>query len=128
VSVDLKPSHPFDDDTLPSDPPERGGDLLVDVVEVWVWHKPTNPEGTNQFPTIHPPCRRAGLFAFWRKLTVKLKLKPHRDSRSGVRGVDWCRSRHKWRSRICVNGCQRHLGYYELISDASAAYVAARRA
>jgi len=59
---------------------------------------------------------------------VKLKLKPHRDSRSGVLGVSWRRDCRRWQARICVNHRQRHLGYFQVITDAAAAYMAARLA
>jgi hypothetical protein len=57
---------------------------------------------------------------------VKHKLKPHRDSRSGVRGVSWRRDCRRWRARLYREGRQRHLGYFDLITDAAAAYTAAR--
>jgi hypothetical protein len=55
-----------------------------------------------------------------------MKLKPHRDSRSGVRGVSWRRDCRRWRAQIYLEGRNRHLGHFDLITDASAAYIAAR--
>jgi AP2 domain len=57
-----------------------------------------------------------------------VKLKPHRDSRSGVRGVDWRRDCRRWRAQIYRAGRKYHLGYFDLVSDAAAAYMAARSA
>lgn len=43
-------------------------------------------------------------------------------SRSGVKGVSWCKSTQMWRATITVNGKQKTIGRYESISDAAAAY------
>ncbi len=44
----------------------------------------------------------------------------HKDSRSGVKGVDWhC---GKWRAAICINRKWINLGRYENIEDAKKAY------
>lgn len=50
--------------------------------------------------------------------------KPHRNSRSGVRGVH--QLGNKWRASIRVNGRNRHLGVFDHITEASQAYLAAR--
>lgn len=43
-------------------------------------------------------------------------------SKSGVKGVSWCKSTQMWRATITVNGKQRTLGRYAGIEDAAAAY------
>ena len=39
-------------------------------------------------------------------------------NKSGVIGVSWSSRECKWRSTIGVNGSNKHLGYFELLSDA----------
>lgn len=38
-------------------------------------------------------------------------------------GVDWTKQRNKWRSRIQINGKQKHLGYFDKEEDAALAYI-----
>ena len=46
------------------------------------------------------------------------------NSASGLLGVHpW---RHKWRARIQVDGCSRHLGVFDSIDQAQAAYLSAK--
>lgn len=48
---------------------------------------------------------------------------------SGVRGVVWDKSRSKWMARFTLHGKTQHLGRFDNIRDAAAAYEdAARRA
>lgn len=49
------------------------------------------------------------------------------DNTSGVRGVNWNKRSAKWNARIVVNGTQLHLGFFDDIRDAEAAYLAKRR-
>lgn len=51
--------------------------------------------------------------------------KPRTDGSSGVKGVSWERRRNKWVARIRVNLRRIHLGQFERIEDAQAAYAAA---
>jgi len=48
-----------------------------------------------------------------------------RTNTSGAKGVYWCRQQQKWRARITVDRRSRHLGHFENIADAQAAYMAA---
>lgn len=48
-----------------------------------------------------------------------------RSNRSGVKGVHWCRSRHKWRAAIEHNRVSYHLGLFTTIEDAQHAYAGA---
>ncbi len=43
-------------------------------------------------------------------------------SKSGVKGVSWCKTANKWRAAITVNGKQRSLGRYSSLEDAARAY------
>lgn len=50
-------------------------------------------------------------------------------SKSGVKGVYWCTQQQKWRARLTVNRQRIHIGFFENIADAKAAYeTAAQRA
>lgn len=46
-------------------------------------------------------------------------------NRSGVSGVCWHKGRDRWHAKIRAGGKQIHLGYFERIEDAAAAYRAA---
>ena len=48
-----------------------------------------------------------------------------RSNSSGIKGVCWDSTRTKWRASIKLHGRQRHLGYFDMIEDAAAAYAAA---
>ena len=50
-----------------------------------------------------------------------------RDNTSGVQGVCWDKKAAKWKATIAVNGTTRHLGLFDDIHDAEAAYLAKRR-
>ncbi|MBT0780540.1 HNH endonuclease [Paracoccus sp. pheM1] len=47
------------------------------------------------------------------------------NSKSGVKGVSWEKRRGKWRSTIKLHGKQTHLGQFDTIEAARAAYDAA---
>ncbi len=40
------------------------------------------------------------------------------NNTSGVKGVEWHKALHKWRSRISIDGISVHLGYFISIEDA----------
>jgi hypothetical protein len=44
---------------------------------------------------------------------------------SGVKGVHWCASMGKWAAAIRCNGKKRHLGLFDNLEDAKAAYTTA---
>lgn len=46
---------------------------------------------------------------------------PQRNNTSGCSGVNWHKSRNKWRARIKVKGQEICLGYYKVFEDAVAA-------
>lgn len=48
--------------------------------------------------------------------------KPHRDSRTGKKGVTFNRKENKYRAQIIVNRVHHHLGSYENIEDAERAF------
>lgn len=43
------------------------------------------------------------------------------DNSSGVTGVSWCKRRGAWLSRMCLNGRNKHLGYFASVDEAAAA-------
>lgn len=47
------------------------------------------------------------------------------DNSSGYKGVSWNKKSNKWSAEITSNGQRKHLGYFEKIEDASAAYKSA---
>lgn len=47
---------------------------------------------------------------------------PHKDSKSGIKGIRYDVDRQKWRASIYVNGRERFLGRFALAADAQAAY------
>lgn len=51
----------------------------------------------------------------------------YRTNTSGVRGVRWNKMAAKWCAQIRVDGTLLHLGYFDDIHDAEAAYRAKRR-
>lgn len=50
----------------------------------------------------------------------------HADSKSGIRGVSWDRTRSKWRVDICVNYKRIGVGRYNSLDEAREAAIAAR--
>jgi hypothetical protein len=52
-------------------------------------------------------------------------LRRRADNTSGAKGVCFEKSVGRWRASINVNGSQRHLGYFNTVKDATAAYDAA---
>ena len=46
----------------------------------------------------------------------------HSDNTSGFKGVHWDKRRKKWRAVIGHNSCQIHLGRFDTIEEAHAAY------
>lgn len=61
-----------------------------------------------------------------RKENLKNKSRPA-DNTSGVIGVSWIKSRHKWRARISVDGDYKFLGAFDDFNDAVKARLAAER-
>jgi len=47
------------------------------------------------------------------------------DNTSGVKGVYWHKQRRKWQARIRHNGKLMHLGYFDTLEEAAAAYAKA---
>lgn len=52
----------------------------------------------------------------------QMNQRPHRNSFSSLKGVDWCKANNKWRARIKVNGIRNHIGYYKDEIEAAKAY------
>ncbi|RYE99296.1 MAG: HNH endonuclease [Oxalobacteraceae bacterium] len=43
------------------------------------------------------------------------------DNSSGYNGVSWCKRKRAWLARMCLNGRNKHIGYYATAVEASAA-------
>ncbi len=41
---------------------------------------------------------------------------------SGFKGVTWTKTTRRWRVKITVNGCEKHLGYFHSLEDAARSY------
>lgn len=46
-----------------------------------------------------------------------------RDSRSGIKGVYWCKAANKWAAHCRMNGALQHLGVYQSREEAKTAYI-----
>lgn len=57
----------------------------------------------------------------------KANTRVSKSSRSGVKGVFWSERRRKWFAKINPDRKQVHLGYFDRIEDAAAAYAAGAR-
>jgi len=60
----------------------------------------------------------------WASRTVQSRnTKNHETNSSGVRGVSWSKAKNKWRAAIYVDSKQKHIGYFELLTDAGLARI-----
>jgi hypothetical protein len=50
-----------------------------------------------------------------------------RNNKSGARGVHWCKTYNKWRAVIRVNWKLKHIGRFDTVAEAKAAYDAAAK-
>jgi hypothetical protein len=55
---------------------------------------------------------------FISKSANNLNRRTRSDNTSGYQGVCWIEKRKKWRSRITINGKDKHLGFYDDLLDA----------
>lgn len=55
------------------------------------------------------------------KAVQSRNTKNHCTNKTGVRGVSWSRAKERWRAAIYVDNKQRHLGYFDSITDAAEA-------
>lgn len=53
--------------------------------------------------------------------------RPQRKGKKLSRGVYWSKERQRFRSILCVDGVNRHLGYYDTEHDAREAYLVAAK-
>lgn len=51
-------------------------------------------------------------------MTNQQNMKWNSKNTSGAIGVNWCKQKNKWRSRITVNKKELHLGFFEDLNDA----------
>ena len=49
-----------------------------------------------------------------------------KNSKTGIRGVCWCKREQKWRASIKINMKHKHLGYFENIKEAEKTVINAR--
>ena len=54
-------------------------------------------------------------------------LTTRKNSKSGMRGVTWYKSRKKWVSAVTVSGVSHHLGYFDDLDEAIQVVVAKRK-
>ena len=47
--------------------------------------------------------------------------KAHADSKSGIKGVYYCKHNKRWIASICLNGVRHGLGYFKTLEDAAQA-------
>jgi hypothetical protein len=52
----------------------------------------------------------------------------HKNNSSGYPGVSWHKRDQKWHAQISINGKKKHIGYFDNIEDAAAAYQSAAKA
>ena len=55
------------------------------------------------------------------------KKSANKNSKSGIRGVHWCRLYNKWVARITIERKTIHVGYFETIDSAEVAVLKARK-
>jgi hypothetical protein len=51
----------------------------------------------------------------------------HKNNKSGLKGVGFCKKSNKWHARICINKQQMHLGMFASPEEAHAAYCTAAK-
>lgn len=72
-------------------------------------------------------CQRENLRVCTKAQNTMNRRGPQKNSKSGVRGVSWAKSRGKWVAYIKADGKVRNLGYFLTIADAAAAYASANK-
>lgn len=58
---------------------------------------------------------------------LRVVSKSHNQQNKGGLGVQWHKAGSKWRAYIKVDGKHRHIGLYDCLLDARAAYLRAKR-
>lgn len=88
----------------------------------WILAHGDIPEGVEVDHTCHNPLcvRVAHLRLTTRAVNAQNLSGAHRDSRSGVRGVDWFGPTRKWRVRVRANRRDYHGGYFDSLDEAAA--------
>ncbi len=80
------------------------------------------PSAAHTLDRIDPLQGYAPTNVRWASRTTQSRnTKNHETNRSGVRGVSWSKQKKKWRVAIYVDNKQKHVGYFVLLTDASAA-------
>lgn len=71
--------------------------------------------------------RKSNLRVVTNKENMQNRRGAQRNSRSGIRGIQWDNLRQKWRARITLNGKGIHIGVFEDLEEAKKAVSEARR-
>lgn len=71
--------------------------------------------------------RRGNLRVATRSENHQNRAGAQRNSKSGIRGVCWCKRKKKWQALIKVGEKRKHLGYFSTIEDAEIVVKEARR-
>lgn len=72
-------------------------------------------------------CRRSNLRVCTVRENGRNRTGAMRNSKSGIRGVSWCKVTQKWHAQICLNGKQTSLGKFFSKEDAAEAYASANK-
>lgn len=66
--------------------------------------------------------RKCNLRSCFHAENMRNRKKPSTNSKSKYKGVHWRKDANMWAAAACINGKQKHLGYFLLEEDAATAY------
>lgn len=70
--------------------------------------------------------RKQNLCELTNQMVALKRLRPNRNSQSGIRGVTWAKDKQKWRAQIQIGGKHHGLGHFTDRLEAAAAFRAAQ--
>jgi hypothetical protein len=70
--------------------------------------------------------QRDNLRVVTHKQNLENRKGANKNSKSGIRGVSWDKSKQKWQVEICTGGSRIFVGRFDIIEEAEKAAVAAR--
>lgn len=85
---------------------------------VWALHYGVWPDGDIDHINQRPADNRIENLRVVTKTTNMRNVARTRANTSGATGVVWYKRKSKWHARVCVDGKQRSLGYYDSFDDA----------
>lgn len=94
---------------------------------VWLYHYGELPEFIDHINGDRSDNRIENLRASSLQENNTNLRKAKRTSKSGVLGVNWHKKTNKWRVQVRLNRATIHVGYFDCIEKASAAYIAKKR-